>query len=146
MAGAYLNALETSYAGLYAGSGRQFTNSTDHEKPEIDESSKKPTMADPFTALQLRIDDRPIYCPQAKAALAPGNWVVFKNDDTSFKSDETNETSIGLIMATADDGLTLQVNLFRRVTPAVIQDLQLQSFSNPHYRHIPQIIRTPSAR
>ena len=102
-------------------------------------------MADSFDTLhQLRINDRPIYCPQVQGALAPGNWVLFKYDDTSFQSDETDcETSIGLIMSTADDGLTLVVNLFLKATVALMHDLRLEAFPNPNYRHVPQILRTP---
>jgi hypothetical protein len=102
-------------------------------------------MADSFDTLhQLRINDRPIYCPQVQGALAPGNWVLFKYDDTSFQSDATDcAPSIGFIMSTADDGLTLVVNLFLKATVALMHDLRLEAFPNPNYRHVPQILRTP---
>ena len=76
-------------------------------------------MVDPFASLSVSINDRPIYCMQFKGALSPGNWVLFENDDSTFESDEEEskeETSLGLIMATSEDGKTLEVNLFRRVT------------------------------
>jgi hypothetical protein len=117
-------------------------------KKNANQDQITPTMADPFASLEINPHDRPVYCRQVKAFLLPGNWVIFKNEVvTKFKSYEESEdknSCIGLIMGTSPtDENTLQVNLFRRVTPALIEELRLRSFSNPLYQWIPQILRTP---
>ena len=96
-------------------------------------------MADPFANLLVRINDRPIYCMGVKGALSPGNWVLFKSSGI-----EEEDGTIGLILSTADDGNSMEVNIFRRVTPALSQGLKLPKFNNPRYQHIPQILRTAS--
>jgi len=96
-------------------------------------------MADPFANLLVRINDRPIYCMGVKGALSPGNWVLFKSSGI-----EEEDGTIGLILSTADDGNSMEVNIFRRVTPALSQALKLPKFNNPRYQHIPQILRTAS--
>jgi hypothetical protein len=105
-------------------------------------------MVNSFASLYVSVHDQPVYCPQVKALLTPGNWVLFRNDDTQFTSDENEDISIGLIMATTSrsgDGTNsnmLEVNLFRRITKALSHDLCLRSFTNPLYQWIPQILRT----
>jgi hypothetical protein len=100
-------------------------------------------MADPFADMVVRINDRPIYCMGVKGALCPGNWVLFRNGGSStVVSEEAN--SIGLILSTSEDGDSLEVNLFRRVTPEITRDLELPRFTDPRYAHIPQIVRTSS--
>jgi hypothetical protein len=108
-------------------------------------------MVSPFDDLApVRITDRPIYCPQVNAALSPGNWVLFSSDDEAFHSITsdmlTDQKSIGLIMATSDDGDTVEVNLFYHVTQQLKQDLRLNSFPNPRYKWIPQILRTATTK
>ena len=98
-------------------------------------------MADPYADLVVRINDRPIYCMGVKGALSPGNWVMFKNAGSTV---EAEENTIGLILSTSEDGDSLDVNIFRRVTPEIARDLLLPTFSNPRYAHIPQIVRTSS--
>jgi hypothetical protein len=116
-------------------------------KKNANQDQITPTMADPFASLEINPYDRPVYCRQVKAFLLPGNWVIFKNEVvTKFKNYEESEDNscIGLIMGTSPtDENTLQVNLFRRVTPALIKELRLRCFVNPLYKWIPQILRTP---
>jgi hypothetical protein len=66
-------------------------------------------MADPFAGLQVLYQNRPIYCLAVKGALSPGNWVLFKNNDPTFETEE--ETSVGLILATSEDGSLMEVDL-----------------------------------
>jgi hypothetical protein len=109
-------------------------------------------MVNTFASLgEVRYYDPPVYCPQAKALLMPGNWVIFKNEeDTEFTRDENDDETIGLIMATSvGDGFNtsrLKVNLFSRVTKELTQDLRLRRFTNPLYKWIPQILRTPRCK
>jgi hypothetical protein len=106
------------------------------------------TMVNSFASLSVSVHYQPVYCRRVKALLTPGNWVLFRNDDTQFTSDENEDINSGLIMATTSssgDGTNsnmLEVNLFRHVTKALTRDLHLQSFTNPLYQWIPQILCT----
>lgn len=101
-------------------------------------------MADPFAGLQVLYQNRPVYCLAVKGALSPGNWVLFKNNDPTFETEE--ETSVGLILATSEDGSLMEVNLFIRVTPELTRDLLLQTVSKPCNQFIPQILRAPGRK
>jgi hypothetical protein len=90
----------------------------------------------------MRVTDRPAYCPQVKAVLSPGNYIIFKNDNTMFDCDEQEDLSIGLIMKTEGNGSKVEVNLFQRVTPLVVKDLRLPTFTHPRHKWIPKVIRT----
>jgi len=99
----------------------------------------------------LQINDRPIYCPQVKAALCPGNWVLFDSNDECFHSEfcldsSADKKSIGLIMGTEDDNNCLKVNLFIHHTQELQDQLCLRQFKNPRYQWIPQILRTPTCK
>ena len=100
-------------------------------------------MADPHADLSVRINDRPMYCMGVKGALCPGNWVLFKNAGSSAVESE-EENSIGLILSTSEDGDSLEVNIFRRVTPEITRELELPRFTDPRHAHAPQIVHTPS--
>jgi hypothetical protein len=94
-------------------------------------------MADPYADLTVKISDRPIYCMGVRGALSPGNWVLFKN--STLESQE-----IGLTLSTSEDGDSLEVNIFHRVTPEMTRELRLPTINNPRYSHIPQIVRSAS--
>ena len=86
-----------------------------------------------------------IYCMGVKGALSPGNWVLFKSSGGDAAEIEEEEGgTIGMILSTADDGNSMEVNVFHRVTPALTEELKLPRFTSPRYQHIPQILRTPS--
>jgi hypothetical protein len=96
-------------------------------------------MDHPLAAISVKISDRPIYCMGVRGALSPGNWVLFKSPASTVEGPE-----IGWIIATGDDGDTLEVNVFRRVTPELTRELHLPKTNNPLLTHIPRIVRTPA--
>ena len=75
--------------------------------------------------------------------------VCFSSDDECFHSEyglqsSSKKWSVGLIMATNES--RVQIDLFVHVTDLLNEQLQLRQFTNPRYRWIPQILRTPTCK
>jgi hypothetical protein len=102
-------------------------------------------MDNPFANVEPEVFDPtlPLCCPQAEAMLAPGNWVIFENDDTDSQSEEEQDVLVGLILKTdPSKEKALQVNVFITVTKLLIRQLQILVDSNPRSKWIPRMLRT----
>jgi hypothetical protein len=104
-------------------------------------------MANPFAAVEPEVFDPTLYCPQVEAMLTPGNWVVFRNDDTNFESEEDEDVSVGLILKIdASKQQALQVNVFINLTKDLISQLRIRLDNNPLLKWIPHILRTTRSK
>lgn len=104
-------------------------------------------MVHPFEAVEPAVFDPTLYCMQAEAMLAPGNWVVFTNDDTNFQSAEDQDVLVGLIMRTDASKIeALEVNVFLICTKALSKQLRLPINQRPFLKWIPHILRTTRSK